>query len=202
MTSDGSAGSPRPGSPSPDSPSPDSPGPDSPAPGPDSDSPSAKALGRALRDCAAFATEQGWGAPPALFALVPTEVLRRQAPEVLADDDHSELSPVLQETEVADDDAALDELLASLSWPAQVAGAALIREIIVLPPGAEPADTREAAAARPESRQARLIAGVTRNGHRLALLSLRPVAGEPDDGGLLTQPGLAGDVLDALSLGF
>lgn len=163
---------------------------------------SPQSLGRALRDCAAFAAETGWGAPPRIFALVSTELLREQAPEVLTDDDHSELSPVLQETEIADDDAALHELLATVSWPAPVAGAALVREIIVLPPESEPEPSRDAAQARPDSRQARLIAGVTRNGHRLALLALRPADGEAEDGTLLTQAGLAEDVLDALAMGF
>lgn len=184
------------------------------------------ALGRALRDVTEFVDAAGWGQPPMLFALVPTEVLAQTDPDLVDTQDDSELSPIAQEQLPLSDDPdtqeqELEHVLATTSWPEAVAGCALVQEIIVLPPTAsddlddafeplladpEAADAaaRETARSHPEQQQARLIAGALREGPRLALLQLRD-PDDLDDGNpsgrleLLSHPDLAPGLLEALA---
>lgn len=145
-------------------------------------------LGRALQQCADFASGGGWGAAPSLFALVPTTTLADHAAGVDLGDDL--LTPVLQELD--DPAKPLGELLPSVSWPAAVTGCALVTEITVAPPeGADPAPQRPA----------RLIAGAVRGGPRLALLALKPLPGDDPsiERDLRMHPTLATGLLDALA---
>lgn len=144
----------------------------------------------------------GWDAAPTLFALVRAE-------QVVADDPvtarrlgidqrpAADLTPVEQEPLP---DERLDEALAGIAWPAEVAGCALSQEIVILPPSAEAGlsddDALTRAAAHPERREARLVVGVLRDGSSAALLRLRGVDGAGDD--LLTGPELAPNLVDAL----
>lgn len=155
------------------------------------------ALGSALRDIVEFVDGGGWGQPPMLFALVPTTTLIQTHPDLLDASDDSELSPVAEEPLAADiTDDGLIEVLATTSWPPMVAGAALIREIVVLPPGVDP----RAAQRHPESRAARLVVGALRDGPTLALLHLRPEPGEAADGlELRTRTDLAAELRAALA---
>ena len=174
-------------------------------------------LGNALAQCAGYAAAGPWGSPATLFALVPTAVLARQAPELIDPNDDSALSPVVQES----GDADLESLLTTVSWPDAVVGCAVVTEITVLPPDAEStldeafepllsdpeaadAAARDAAHTHPDRRQARLIAGVLRSGQRVALLSLRARDGEDAsvESDLRTHPTLAPNVLDALAATF
>ncbi|EGD55257.1 PPA1309 family protein [Gordonia neofelifaecis] len=167
-------------------------------------------LGNALAQCLAYTAELPWGSAPTLFALVPTAVLAQQAPDLIDPDDDSALSPIVQETGTSD----LEELLTTLTWPAQVVGCALVTEITLLPPDAEadldaaleplladPAAAdeaaRQAAHAHPEKQSARLAAGVLRAGKRVALLALRDDDAQSAD--LQTHPDLAPNLLDALA---
>ncbi len=185
-------------------------------------------LGAALRDIVEFVDPAGWGQPPMLFALVPTAILAASQPGLIAPDDDSVLSPIAQEpfprdttADVAavasradeatsgdtdrsktDLTADIERALATTSWPAAVAGAALIQEIVVLPPEAEGTDTLSGAAAHPERRVARLIVGALRSGTTLGLLHLRPdPAADVTDGDieLLTRHDLAADLRTALA---
>lgn len=149
-------------------------------------------LGNALAQCAAFASDQPWGSPDLLFALVPTQILAAQAPDVVDHGDNSPLSPVLQEPEDPTVDTAT--LIASLAWPEAVAGCALVTEITVVPPDGD----------QNQSRQARLIGGALRTGSRLALLDVQPHPDDDPDAAnhLRTSPDLAPELLEALAATF
>ena len=150
----------------------------------------------------------GWDRPPLLFALVRAAQLAADDPataERLGLDAASDdaLVPIEQEPLP---DGPLDEVLAQIAWPAEVAGCALAQEIMVLPPSAEDevdeaggAADLAAAAAHPELRDARLVVGVLREspGTAAALLRLRGRDGE-DDSDLLTGPDLAPNLAEAL----
>jgi hypothetical protein len=150
----------------------------------------------------------GWDRPPLLFALVRAAQLAADDPataerlglEAASDD---ALVPIEQEPLP---DGPLDEVLAQIGWPPEVAGCALVQEIMVLPPSAEDDVDRAAdggdlaaAAAHPERRDARLVVGVLREspGSAAALLRLRGHDGE-DDSDLLTGPDLAPNLAEAL----
>ncbi|MGV9857335.1 PPA1309 family protein [Gordonia sp. NPDC003425] len=179
-------------------------------------------LGRALRDILDYADPLGWNRPPELFALVPTAFLTAEHPELVDPDDESALSPIAQEPlDVAGGDepyAQLEEVLATTSWPPVVAGAALVLEIVVLPPDAEsdldsafepllgdPAAAesaaRTAARAHPESRVARVAVGALRAGPRMALMRLQPDSTEDDAAPMkvLTHPQLAATLQEAVA---
>ncbi|MFT3900711.1 MAG: PPA1309 family protein [Gordonia sp. (in: high G+C Gram-positive bacteria)] len=178
------------------------------------------ALGAALRDVTEFVDTSGWGQAPMLFALVPTGVLAQTDPDLVDEFDDSELSPIAQEQLPLSDDPTtvddeLEHVLGTTRWPEAVAGCALVQEIIVLPPQAEgdlddafeplladpdaaEAAAREAAQAHPDQKEARLIAGVLRDGRRLALLQLRDDEDEDGRIELLSHPDLAPGLLDAL----
>lgn len=183
------------------------------------DNPSS-ALYRCIRDVAEFADTEGWDQPPQLFALVPTADLVAAEP-TLEDqlDDGAALTPIAQEPlpdDLSGDSMALDEFLATTSWPPAVEGVVLVQQIVVLPPNAEhtldeaiaplladrdAADRagRDAAQTHPERRDARLYAGVLRDGVSLCLLQLRPEEDEAfPDLDLRTAPNLAPNLIEAL----
>ncbi|WP_439956303.1 PPA1309 family protein [Nocardia mikamii] len=183
------------------------------------DNPSS-ALYRCIRDVAEFADTEGWDQPPQLFALVPTADLVAAEP-TLEDqlDDGAALTPIAQEPlpdDLTGDSMALDEFLATTSWPPAVEGVVLVQQIVVLPPTAErtldeaiaplladrdAADRagRDAAQTHPERRDARLYAGVLRDGVSLCLLQLRPEEDEAfPELDLRTAPNLAPNLVDAL----
>nr|WP_148306748.1 PPA1309 family protein [Nocardia nova] len=183
------------------------------------DNPSS-ALYRCIRDVAEFADTEGWDQPPQLFALVPTADLVAAEPTLEEQlDDGAALTPIAQEAlpdDLTGDSMALDEFLATTSWPPTVHGVVLVQQIVVLPPAAEQtlddaiaplladrdaADRagRDAAQTHPERRDARLYAGVLREGVSLCLLQLRPEEDESfPDLDLRTAPNLAPNLVDAL----
>ncbi len=174
------------------------------------------ALGAALRDVVEYVDAEGWNQPPMLFALVPTQVLAATHPGLVDADDDSELSPIAQEAFDAPD-PDLEELLGTTVWPPTVVGAALIQQIVVLPPEAE-ADldsafepllgdpdaaesaAREVARSHPGSKVARLVVGALRDGRTLSLLQLRDDDAQPGDRiELLSHPDLAPNLVVALA---
>jgi len=178
-------------------------------------------LSRAVREVAEFADGEGWGRPPQMFALVPTEDLVAAEPSLLDELDRgNELTPIAQEPlpeDITGGSMALDEFLATTTWPEAVRGCVLVQEIVVLPPDAEStlddalgplladheaadAAGRAAALEHPGRREARLFAAVLRGGVSLALLQLRPDADDDEFGDLdlRTYPNLASNVLEAL----
>lgn len=159
-------------------------------------------LEAALAEIETHVHAAGWDRRPALFALV-------RAGQFVADDPDTgrrlgldqvppeTLTPVEQD-ELPDQ--PLDELLAGIVWPAEVAGCAVVQEIVILPPSAEAELTDEqaatGAAGHPERREARLVAGVLRDGTSAALLRLRGTDAGGDD--VLTGPDLAPNLVRAL----
>ncbi|MBF6327065.1 PPA1309 family protein [Nocardia transvalensis] len=183
----------------------------------------AAALYRCIREVAEFADAEGWDRPPQMFALVPTVDLVAAEPTLQDQlDDGAELTPIAQEPfpdDVSRDQMALDEFLATTSWPPAVQGCVLVQQIVVLPPDAEQtlddaiaplladrdaADraARDAAETHPGRRDARLFAGVLRDGASLCLLQVRPEDDEDDpfadDIDLRTYPNLAPNLIEAL----
>ena len=171
-------------------------------------------LPQVIREVEDFAAAAGWDQPPQLFALVTTADLLAKHPDLGGQvDAGSVLTPVAQEPLA---DADLAEALAGIAWPGTVTGCALVQEIVVLPPDAEaelrgenaeddaadhidPVDTdrmRRIAAEHPQRREARLVAGVLRDGTAACVLRLRGDADHPDE--IVEHPELAPNLVDAL----
>lgn len=129
------------------------------------------------------ASASGWDQPARLFALVPTADLLANEPalaEMLEIPEGADLTgsltPVEQE-EVPDDDT-LEDLLSQIIWPAEVQGAAVIVERLVLPPSVgelpeDPAEAQQVAETHPDRQEVRIIAGATRTGTSYCALRLR-----------------------------
>lgn len=136
----------------------------------------------AALDTERHVARSGWDQPVRLFALVPTEELLELEPHLasgLATHDRIEgaLSAVEQEDLPAGD--GLEDLLARIAWPEQVAGCALAVERIVVPPAAErdlPEDPDAALrviSQHPQRADVRLLVAVTRDGTARCLLRQR-----------------------------
>lgn len=136
----------------------------------------------AALDTERHVARSGWDQPVRLFALVPTIDLLEHEPhlaEGLATHDRIEgaLSAVEQEDLPGGD--GLEDLLARIAWPDQVAGCALAVERIVVPPAAErelPEDREDALRAiadHPDRADVRLLVAVTRDGSARCLLRQR-----------------------------
>ena len=130
----------------------------------------------------------GWDQPVRLFALVPTAELVDREPQLadgLATHDRvaGALSAVEQD-ELPDADG-LEDLLARIAWPDEVAGCAVAVERVVLPPAAErdlpedPEAAVRAVAEHPDRADVRLLVAVTRDGAARCLLRQR--AHDSDD---------------------
>ncbi len=178
-------------------------------------------LARSVREVAEFVDAEGWGRPPQMFALVPTADLVAAEPGLLDQlDEGSELTAIAQESfpdDITGGSMALDEFLATTSWPEAVSGCLLVQEIVVLPPDAEStlddaltplladheaadAAARAAAEKHPGRRTARLFAAVLRTGAELCLLQVKPEDDVDDFGDLdlRTYPNLAPNLIEAL----
>lgn len=145
------------------------------------------ALTRAVCELEQHVASGGWDGPIRLFALIRTaDALDRDPaladqlpPDVVsaarADTDH--LTAVEQEE--LPEAESLESLLAMISWPPTVDGAAVVVERIVVPPGAEtnlPEDPELATAAlldHPLRRDLRLAAGVLRGGDQACAIRAR-----------------------------
>ena len=162
-----------------------------------------------------YVAASGWDQKPRLFALVDTADLVRREPAMAArlgledaeaDAVAGSLTPVEQD---GLEDQPLDELLARIGWPPEVAGCAVVDEVLVLPPGAEaeaPEGLDDDAAAawvaeHPSRREVRLAVGVLRDGSRMATLRLRADGATVKDGfadDIVVGPDLAPALADAL----
>lgn len=160
------------------------------------------ALPAATREIEQFIAAGGWDQPTQMFALVPTQQLLDAEPE-LSDqvDPDSTLTPIAQESLPSQD---LADALARILWPEQVAGCAVVQEILVLPPGAEeqlPAEgdkAREAAAEHPDRQEARLVAAVLRDGGETCVMRLRTPGEDGEDGEVVQDASLAPNLITAL----
>lgn len=170
-------------------------------------SPPPASLPQVVREVEDFAASAGWDQPPQLFALVATADLLARQPE-LGDqvDVDSSWTPVAQEPLPGED---LAEALAGIVWPETVGGCALVQEIVVLPPDAEAdldaagtgqdadaARMRRIAMEHPRRREARLVAGVLRDGSAACVLRVRGDHDAPDE--IVEHPELAPNLVDAL----
>jgi hypothetical protein len=165
-------------------------------------------LARAVSEIEEHVAGDGWDQSPRLFALAPTSDLLSREP-TLADQlgvdgggaAPGQLTPVEQELP----ERQLEDVLATIEWPATVVGCALAVERIVLPPGAEnsmPSRTAEAAAwaaRHPDRADVRLVVAVMRDGARSSVLRVR---GHDDRGDLLRDPDLAPELAEALAATF
>ena len=159
------------------------------------------ALPPAAREIEEFVHAAGWDQPAQVFALVDTDKLLSAEPN-LADqlDPNAPLTPIAQDSLPADD---LGEALSRIEWPEQVAGCALVQEILILPPEAEadlPEDQDEAAktaAEHPDRQEARLVAAVLRSGGDTCVMRVRD-----NDEELYADRSLAPHLLTALHATF
>jgi hypothetical protein len=149
----------------------------------------------------------GWDQGARLFALVPTADLLAREPglaDVLGIDPAAgavdDLTPVEQEE--LPDHATIEELLAGLAWPADVAGAALVVERVYLPTEAEndlPDDEDEALAVlveHPLRQDVRLAVAALRDGTRWAAMRFR-LNDDPID--VMVGPNLIPRLAEALA---
>jgi hypothetical protein len=146
----------------------------------------------------------GWDQPPQLFALARTSDLVETEPEFAAalglagDLPTGALTPVEQDPLPG---GPLDESLAKIGWPDEVAGCALVQEVVVLPPDVEAALPQHAGvldwvAEHPERREARLAVAVLRDGSRACAVRLR--AAGADEDALLVGEDLVPNLAEAL----
>ena len=167
-------------------------------------------LSAVMTEIEQYVAADGWDQRPRLFALVDTSDLVRREPamatrlgltEETADLPGS-LTPVEQD---GLEDMALEDLLAQIGWPAEVAGCAVVNEVLVLPPGADadaPDDPEEAAAwvaEREDRREVRLAVGVLRDGSRMTALRLRHDGPTPAIDGSADEVVVGADLAPALA---
>lgn len=178
---------------------------DLPEPGDESVDP---ALAAAVLEVETHVAQEGWDRASRLFALVPTAALVAAEPDLAhamgLDESSAEgsFTPVEQEVDPAQ---PIEELLATLMWPAGVAGCAVTVERLVLPPGADaglpddPLAAQEYAAAHPERQEVRIVAGATRAGARYCALRLRS---HDDDQSVVGSTDLVPELLELLHATF
>jgi hypothetical protein len=141
------------------------------------------ALAAAVLEIEHHVAEAGWDQPGRLYALVETARLVEREPSLAVQaglDDASadgSLTPIEQDQ--LPQERPLEEMLAEMAWPAEVAGCVAVVERLVLPPGADdelPTDPDEAEAfarSHPDRQEVRMVAGVTRAGATYCALRLR-----------------------------
>ena len=149
----------------------------------------------------------GWDQGARLFALVATADLLGREPglaDVLGIDPTAgavdDLTPVEQEE--LPDHATIEELLAGLAWPPDVAGAALVVERVYLPTEAEndlpddEAETLAVLAEHPLRQDVRLAVAALRDGTRWAAMRFR-LNDDPID--VMVGPNLIPRLAEALA---
>lgn len=156
-----------------------------------------------VRELEAHAAEAGWDRPERLFALVETADLVRREPQLAEalglEGEPAGLTPVEQEP--LPPGASLEDVLAEIAWPAEVAGCAAVAERLVLPPGADEqipedaADAQAFAANHPDRQEVRIVAAALRGGDSACALRLRS---HDDAESVLTSPDLVPGLLALL----
>ena len=161
------------------------------------------ALEDVVRELEAHASELGWDQPERIYALATTAQLVADEPglaEALgldaADDGLTSI-----EQEPLTEGQLLEDVLAGIEWPPEVAGVAAVAERLVLPPDADgelpadPAAAQEYAAQHPDRQEVRMVAAVLRGGETACALRLR--SHDADDL-VLTGPDLVPGLLEQL----
>ena len=133
-----------------------------------------------IREVEDHVASAGWDQSVRLFALVPTASLLAANPELASELGINPEMPLTSVEQELEDTLELDELLATIAWPDDVAGAIVALERIVLPPSAESdlPDTDDAALVQaasdhPERRDVRIVSAVLRSGQNLNALRYR-----------------------------
>jgi hypothetical protein len=134
-----------------------------------------------VRELEAHASASGWDQPEQIFALADTAELVQREPELAAalglDASSGTFTPIEQDALAAGQ--RLEDVLAQIIWPAEVAGVAAIAERLVLPPGADdaipddPGAAAEFAAGHPDRQEVRIVAAVLRTGESACALRLK-----------------------------
>ena len=156
---------------------------------------SPQAFNKAMLEAVDFVDAKGWDAPPILFGLVPTALIKL-AHDVL---DDAPLTLVIQElpNNLPPESEELSDYISRVTWPDGVVGAILAQEIRFLDPNAD---------ASTPPRPARLFSGVLRDDMaQLTLLQLRPSETDPQAPNhreLRGGPGVASGVIAALQATF
>lgn len=167
-------------------------------------------LAEAVREIERHVATAGWDAPVRVFALVSTaqalavepQLADQLPPEVvaIARADAGHLTSIEQEG--LPGAAGLEDLLAQLSWPPTVDGAAVVVERVVLPTAAEdamPADPDEALTylmGHPDREDVRLAVGVLRTGETWCAVRSRSA---DDDGAVAGGPDLIPGLVAAVA---
>lgn len=127
-----------------------------------------------LREIDHHVSFAGWDQPARLFALVPNAALIEAG---VAEQDATGLGAVEQEIEAT---ANLEELLESIAWPAEVLGALVVLERIVLPPEVQDelaalseVELINAVTNHPKRSDVRLFAAALRSGEHLNAIRQR-----------------------------
>lgn len=144
---------------------------------------------------------EGWDQPTRLFAIVRTSDVRATNPELVLHDAHVYTSV---EQDLSDSPSDLEELLATVAWPADVIGAAVVVERLVLPSGAESdlADDESvaiAAAEHPERHDVRMVGVVLRTGAAVNALRFKS---HDDDASVAIAADLVPQLNDAVRATF
>lgn len=170
-------------------------------------------LAQAVTEVEAHVATTGWDAPLRVFALVSTQAALEAEPALVdalpsetvdaARDNPLHLTSVEQDG--VPESVELDDLLASITWPEAVAGAALVVERIILPPSAEEGVPEDPAAAlaylaeHPDRQDVRMAVGVLRDGTSWCALRTRTNDTASDVAG---GPALVPGLVDALRATF
>jgi hypothetical protein len=138
-----------------------------------------------VREVEQHVSAEGWDQPSRLYALVLTEDLLRQEPQLagqLSGAPPGSITPVEQPAFEQD----LTEVLPQIGWPDEVLGCALVHEVVILPGdiGDEPpddVDPNEWASAHPGRRDARIAVAVMRDGQRASCIRVQGKDGADDE---------------------
>jgi len=163
------------------------------------------ALAAAVLEIEAHVATAGWDRNSRLYALVDTARIVASEPEVAAAMGLDAANAAGSLTPVEQDELPpgqeLETVLASITWPGDVAGCAAVVERLVLPPEADPhipEDPEQAvefAATHPLRQEVRIVAGATRAGATYCALRMRA---HDDDRSVVGGADLVPELLELL----
>ncbi len=138
-----------------------------------------------VREVESHVATSGWDQPSRLYALVATDQLLSQEPQLagqLGGAPAGSLTPIEQPPL----EQELSEVLGQIGWPDEVLGAALVHEVVILPGdiGEHPpddVDPHEWASAHPDRRDARIAVAVLRNGDKASCIRVQGKDGATDE---------------------
>jgi len=163
------------------------------------------ALRAAVVELERYVAADGWDQPARLFALVRTQQLLADQPQlagtlgIAPDTDVRGTLTTVEQAEVPTEQP-LEELLGQMMWPDEVHGTAAAVERLVLPPSVgelpeDPAEAQRMAETHPDRQEVRMVAGATRSGATYCALRLRT---HDDDLAVLEGPDLVPALLELL----